>query len=279
MNSFYMTLLSDSSVQHFPNNTQSSFRTKLPKAIDINKGEWEMAMVEMIHPAQVYNVSKEESQFHLSTSYKGLVQKLLELHPPKCEKLESGDIVYPMCIPAGVYNSPEHLVNEINDTIQKTIGESLKKVNCLFEIQYSNLSKRIKFGRKAKYDITLAFHPGLLAKLGASNQNRISVDNDEAFTHDVDLYAGINHMFIYSDLADFTLLGDVQAQILRVVPFQDSKQIHVHKEFLNLHYVPVSKPYFDESGINIRGDTGEIIQFSGGKSMVKLHFRKKTQYL
>ena len=52
---------------------------------------------------------------------------------------------------------------------------------------------------------------------------------------------------------------------------------HSHEEFLNLHYVPISKSSFDEIGINIRGDTGQTVHFVGGKSMVKLHFRKKTR--
>lgn len=279
MNSFYMTLLSDSSMAHFPSNTQSSFRIKLPKAIDINKGEWEMAVVELILPSQVYNVSKDESQFQFVSKHKGLIQRLMELHPPKC-KMEGDSIAYPLCIAPGVYNSPEHLVGAINDAIQQKIGETLKVLHCHFDMRYSTMAKRVKFAKNSdQFEFRLRFHPGMLAKLGASVQNDISTNDDLAFTHDIDLYAGINHMFVYSDLVDFTLLGDVQAPILRVVPFQESHQIHVHKEFLNLHYVPVSKPYFDEIDIHIRGDTGELIQFSGGKSMIKLHFKKKTKYI
>jgi hypothetical protein len=273
-----MTLLSDGSMNHFSSNTQSSFRIKLPKAIDIKKGQWDMAVVEMILPSQVYNVSKEESQFKIVSKYKGLIRHMLELSPPSCET-DGDSVTYPLCITPGAYHSAEQLVGAINDAIQKNVGEALKVVNCQFDMRYSTLAKRVKFAKHVKEDVRLRFHPGMLAKLGASAQKDILPRDDLAFTHDVDLYAGINHMFIYSDVADFTLLGDVQAPILRVVPFQESHQIHVHKEFLNLHYVPISKPYFDEIGIHIRGDTGELIQFSGGKSMIKLHFKKREYYI
>ena len=68
MNSFYITVLSDSSMNMFPNNTQSDFRTKLPKPIQVNKEEWEMALVELIIPSQIINVSEEESQFQIVTT-------------------------------------------------------------------------------------------------------------------------------------------------------------------------------------------------------------------
>ena len=76
MNSFYITLLSDSSLNMYPTNSQSCFRTKLPKPIDIHKEEWEMALVEMIIPSQIVNVTKEESKFQVVTTDTKLQKEL-----------------------------------------------------------------------------------------------------------------------------------------------------------------------------------------------------------
>ncbi len=68
MNSFYITVLSDSSMTLFPRNTQSVFRTKLAKPIGLNKEEWEMALVEVIIPSQIVNITAEEAKFEIVTT-------------------------------------------------------------------------------------------------------------------------------------------------------------------------------------------------------------------
>ena len=50
MNSFFLTLPSDSSIGMFPNNTQCCFKIHLPKTIHIDKEEWEVALVQLITP-------------------------------------------------------------------------------------------------------------------------------------------------------------------------------------------------------------------------------------
>ena len=104
---------------------------------------------------------------------------------------------------------------------------------------------------------------------------------NDKFEYGVDLNMGMNHLFIYSDLPEYTLVGDIEAPLLRVVPFETRTKAgtnpHLHMEFLNLHYIPVSKSFFDEITVNIKGDTGKQIHFTHGKSMVKLHFRRKTK--
>ena len=72
------------------------------------------------------------------------------------------------------------------------------------------------------------------------------------FKFNVDLHNSFSSLFIYSDIADFTFVGDILAPILRVVPFNHvTESIHVHKEFKNLHYVPVSKSVIDQVHISI----------------------------
>ena len=70
MNSFFLTLPSESSMNMFPNNTQCCFKVHLPRTIYIDKGEWEVALVQqlLINPSQFLNISEEEAQFEIITT-------------------------------------------------------------------------------------------------------------------------------------------------------------------------------------------------------------------
>ena len=63
MKDFYLTLMSDSSLNTFPNNTQSSFTIRLDQPINIEKENWEVALVEFITPSRVNNISENNNFF------------------------------------------------------------------------------------------------------------------------------------------------------------------------------------------------------------------------
>ena len=80
----------------------------------------------------------------------------------------------------------------------------------------------------------------------------------------------IHQLYIYSDLASYTFIGDVTAPILRVLPFESKRENnHLHQEFVNVHYVPVAKSFIDQVHISIKGDTGENVPFISGKTLVE----------
>ena len=58
--------MSDSSLNTFPNNTQSSFTVRLDHPINIEKENWEVALVEFITPSRVNNFSEANNFFFLS---------------------------------------------------------------------------------------------------------------------------------------------------------------------------------------------------------------------
>ena len=79
--------------------------------------------------------------------------------------------------------------------------------------------------------------------------------------------------FVYTDMASYTFLGDVTAPILRVIPYEPKN--HIHKEFVNLHYLPVAKSFIDQVQVAIKGDTGNDVTFISGKTLIQLHFRQR----
>ena len=99
------------------------------------------------------------------------------------------------------------------------------------------------------------------------------------FKFNVELHRSFSSLLIYSDIADFTFVGDIVAPILRVVPFNPETEsvVHVHKEFKNLHYVPVSAYVIDQVYISIKTETGLKVILVTGKTMIKLRFRRKIK--
>ena len=273
-----MTLPSDSLL--FKNNKQGSFRNKLPEPIQLSKEEWEVALAEIVIPSEVHNVSNEEGTFIFVTTDPSIVTKLKELNL-KNESSVTGQFSLQIKIPAGAYTSPTHIVDEINDALQRNLKEFFTATAKNFSIKYSENAKRIKVASNMT-NTKLEFSQSMYEKLGGDphkieGKDYAITSNEKSLPHDVDLYSGFNHLYFYSDIVEYTLCGDIKAPILRVIPFHYSVNRHIHHEFTNLHYVPLAKSYFDEVTINIYGESGNPVHFTSGKSLVKLHFRKKSK--
>ena len=97
-----------------------------------------------------------------------------------------------------------------------------------------------------------------------------------AITYSVDLYTNVHQLFVQTDIACYTFLGDITATILRVIRYEAKKDTnHIHKEFVNLHYLPVAKSFIDQVQVTIKGDTGNDVPFISGKTLIKQHFRQR----
>ena len=98
------------------------------------------------------------------------------------------------------------------------------------------------------------------------------------FKVDLHVHRSFSSLFIYSDIVDFTSVGDIVAPILRVVPINPVIEfVHVHKEFKNLHYIPVSKSVIDQVHISIKTETGSNVPFVTGKTMIKLRLQRRIK--
>ena len=75
-----------------------------------------------------------------------------------------------------------------------------------------------------------------------------------------------------------TLQGDTVAPILRMVPFyHNSETGYVFKEFKTLHYVSVIKSVVDQVHFTIETENSSVVPFVTGKTISKLHFRRKKK--
>jgi hypothetical protein len=66
MSHFHITLPSDSSANYYPDNTITSFVTKLPERIGL-EGEYEVSSAEIIYPHTLYNVDNGDEKYWIAT--------------------------------------------------------------------------------------------------------------------------------------------------------------------------------------------------------------------
>ena len=83
-------------------------------------------------------------------------------------------------------------------------------------------------------------------------------------------------IYIYSNVVASQLVGDVRANLLRVIVPKGSHGELISENFVHLLYNDVRVKSFNTIKILFRGHTGRPIPFSGGVVEVTLHFRKKV---
>ena len=109
-------------------------------------------------------------------------------------------------------------------------------------------------------------------------------NNDYTYTFEIPLDENITWqlsnqafqtMYVYSDIVESQVVGDVRANLLRLVAPEGKFEDVVGEEFVNPFYQKLRLTQFQAVEIVIRGDTGLPIPFQGGAVQVTLHFRKR----
>ena len=262
----------------FPENTLTHYVTKLPDRFDL-LGEWEVGLSEIQYPISWYNVSKEDVQ--------------LEMYHVDPSSSSGAAAVHDVSPPPGHYDSPDALVKQINATIASK--ESKKN---LIRFSYNEISKKITitFGPDAKLPTVLVMSKMFAELAGFSLADIKSVlsEHEEKGKEDdnwwkikgtanrsitgsnvCDLQRGFYSLFVYCDVVEHVVVGDVKAPLLRTVNITGKEGLTVNRIFQTVQYVPVQRKQFSTIEIDIRDDTGRPVPFQRGKVIVTLHFRRK----
>ena len=89
----------------------------------------------------------------------------------------------------------------------------------------------------------------------------------------------INTFYVYSDIVEYQVVGDVNAPLLRLVASNQTNGLNfMSKVFDSPHYLPVSRNNINTIEIDIRSSLGDPIYFTSGEVVVKLHFRRKNYF-
>jgi hypothetical protein len=235
-------LPNSSSLKLFPNNTVTRFVTKLAKPLEF-QGLWEVALVEITYPYTWANVHTGENILWVG---------------------KNGGEMFQVIVPPGRYVSPKHLIQTVAELVYKESRQNIW-IDFSTEAQKCNIS--IKDGA------IIHLNGRLARQLGFTKD--IAITTNVSSPNPINPEAGFETLYVYSDIAEMQLVGDVQAPLLRTVNVTETKALTVCKSFSNPHYLPVTRSHLDTIEIDIRDDAGKKVPFESGKSIVKLHFRQR----
>jgi hypothetical protein len=168
---------------------------------------------------------------------------------------------------------------ETLETLVENLNEFFQTSDVQMEISYNTKTKKIYFIIPPAS--TLEFTNGIEREFGFKANNFTGI---EGFTHISDkpirnIINSIDALYIYSDIVEYQIVGDINAPLLQVVASTETKtNPYVDKIYDSPHYVPVSRTNIESIEIDIRSDLGKPIYFQSGRVMVKLHFRRKHLY-
>jgi hypothetical protein len=304
-NSFYLTLPSNSSMSHYPENTVAQYKTKLYNTIELD-GDWEIGLCEVEFPKSWFTIPKDgaviiiECNGCAAEARRGIYDND---PPPEIESNEAHagstegekedphskkilpteqDMIIKVIIPGGYYEDVPDVIRTLNMLISKEFMETSQYIyNDLFflppKLKQNLVTRKVQILIPKNYELTLP--PSLLSILGFTNEQlplrNQNGEHKEIIAQNVaDISAGITNVYIYCDLVDFVHVGDTLSPLLRIVNASGENGEIVHTIFEQPRYLPVRRKNFDVLDINIRDSFGDIIAFQNGQTTVTLHLRR-----
>ena len=114
-------------------------------------------------------------------------------------------------ISEGNYNSPQHLVEQIQIVIEEKCGAILRQIHSMITISYKKSGNTVSLHVENPNRVQIRFSKSLGKIIGLNRGN-----GNQVFTCAVDL----NMMFVYSGVADYTYVGNITAPIPRIVSYK-----------------------------------------------------------
>lgn len=230
--------------------TPSNYKIHCPKMLKLGY-DWEVALCEAYIPNFVHNLKGDNAVVHI-------------VHKDKLHRVK---------LPDGQYDAYNYS-KSLNQIIEK-LSPPVKS-----RLYYNSASKKYtaKLGPGDKIIWTSDTMKEIigLGKNEAENTSLTGHDQIE-FSHSVDFFSSLRWLYVYTDIVEYSLVGDVFAPILRILDFsptQDNRTV-IYYAPQDLQYHPINLPNISAVHIRICDGTGEHIHFGRGNVLLVLHFRKK----
>src|SRR2546421_6604209 len=258
---FFLVLPSNASPILYPDNKVSAYTVLLPHPIDLGPN-WLVTLSEISYTKSWFNV--QESKIGMQY-VDGIGEQVV-------------DDTYQLTLPGGYYHSPEDFVKAINRKMKewKSIG-GVKSVP-----EYIVEDRKLKI--KLRMDDTSAEGEAVFQSWGGKRRFTASFDPESeevlGVAHlpaqrPIHLNQGWGNLYVYSDIVEESIVGDVTAPLLRAIgtdtqaPF--GTQITV--SFDDEQYRRVNRHSFQEISIYLANDQGQRPHFHFGRVTVTLKFK------
>ena len=240
--SFYVTLPSNASMDIFPNNALAEYKVKLPSHLSL-EGNWEVGLASITFPRTWYTIRVDDCKAYYDDDGTGFLT---------------------LVIPEGYYDDIDGIITAINLALstQGVTGITLKLDKMTQKVTVS-LSKGKRFSFENYLGVLLGFGSDII----------LTKTTTAPYVSDINV--GMQSLFIYLNIVEPQIVGDVLAPLLRTVPAQGKMNDVITLNYENPHYVPVTKKDFEIMEVLITSDTGEKIPFERGRVVLTLNFRPR----
>ena len=252
--SFYVTCPSNASMDIYKDNTPSHFRINLPQRLYL-QNNYEVALAEIQYPMTYWTFSTED-KYQIA-----IVIRRTRFYSPR-----------------GFSPTRYNTVQELIDDIQKTFSDTVERPQNypadeeLFKIAYNEKINRVYYD--AHYQTKVQLSDECAEALGFVKSSLTGRNQYARYAPDIT--RGRHSLFVYCNVVDSQIVGDVYAPLLRTVAIRGERGSIVTETYDRLHYVPVNTKELSTLEFSIRDDAGDHIKFDSGKIICKLHFRPKS---
>jgi hypothetical protein len=267
-----MTLPSDSSMNYYPDNTLSNYITKLSQLFDLD-GSWEVGLSEVLFPLSWPTVNANEIAMRILIWHENPENNQYErdewvtISPPPGHD-ESPDLLVKQInakIERVEYrkNLARFLYNDISKKItvrfdEKALSETIilmsKPTAELLGFEWKTKTRQSRDVQPPKENSV--DNPGLTKKrrqvedeikdyvlLRAGESDMVAISPEDALSYTAsgvcDLQRGFYSLFIYCEVVEPVVVGDVKAPLLRVVNISGKEDSTISRIIQNIQYVPI----------------------------------------
>lgn len=287
-------------MRYYPENTTTSFTTELPQRVNL-QGQWEVALTEIQFPYSFLHIRPGKDTEIVFVAVE-------EDDERRDVKSGIGNIT------PGVYTTTEELLQAVNHVCRRLDTHIILRVDahragrvtailtcidsrCLRRhyIRFSN-----KLNRMLGFDMNVQREELVYLDICSSKKGEISwyPESSRISCGEKQMYAissetkdlladepasvtrGIpDKLFVYCDICEPYVTGDVHSPLLRVVPVEHSVDKYTYgsntvRHFSHPNYIPLRLTSFRTIEIDIRDQVGEKIPFEFGTLTVTLQFRR-----
>jgi len=261
---FYLTLPSNTE----SGSTASNFHVRLPNRIKL-EGDWEVGLAEIIYPFSWYNLRNEHCKITAGISNSNM----------DWSRSIGG------YIPSNFYEDVTHVIDAINKVIKTQVRKYQDIPGDVITFTF-NEGYVILLLRYAYVDV-VTLHPDVSKLLGFSTPT-LYLRTVQKYEDDLVIIRADNRavhiktefqtLYIYCNIIEDQIVGNTLAPLLRIIDVQGGFKDIVHRTFDNPHYVPILQKDITNLEINIKTDSNDFVIFEFGKVVVKLHFRKRSDF-
>lgn len=262
-NGFYVTLPSNASLDFHPNNTLTKYTVQLPRTLYL-KPDFVVGLAEIQYPLSWLTVP--ESSCSIIDFTQGVTITAIQF-------------------PNAHYESVIELVRVINKNLV-TFFEIYELPKRTLMLVYDDLTDKVTLKGRVGYGLFL--NDELRAIFGFDSTQDLYrrqpkgpfVDDQSGEEFNVealyksDINRGFHALYVYCNICEPQIVGDVYAPLLRTVAIKGKRHDHVTITYNQPHYIPIGTREISEIEIDIREDTGRKVSFTAGKVVCKLHFKK-----